>query len=75
MALRKQNWKLVQYDVNRSPMPPPELYNLADDLSETNNLAQLHPEKLKELSGLMAGARTSSEVFKFTDKTYKGQVD
>ena len=75
MALRKQNWKLVQYDVNRSPMPPPELYNLEDDLSETNNLAQSHPEKLKELSGLMAGARTSSEVFKFTGKTYQARGD
>ena len=75
MALRKENWKLVQYDVNHSPMPPAELYNLADDLSETNNLAQSHPEKVEELSGLMAGARTNSDVFKFTGKAYKARGD
>ncbi|MCG8318834.1 MAG: arylsulfatase [Cytophagales bacterium] len=75
MALRKENWKLVQYDVNRNPVPPAELYNLADDLSEENNLASSFPEKVQELSMIMEGARTESDVFKFASKTYKAGDD
>jgi len=33
----------------KNPPPPVELFNLAQDLSEKNNLAADHPEKVKEL--------------------------
>lgn len=48
MALRNGDWKAVL-------IPPPhgagtwQLFNLADDPGETNNLAKAHPEKLAEL--------------------------
>ncbi len=63
-AIRKGDWKLVQYDVKVDLSPEqarqlprnawPEvtetrLYNLADDIGETQDLAQKHPEKLAEL--------------------------
>jgi arylsulfatase A-like enzyme len=48
-AIRKGGWKLIEYfDTGKK-----ELYNLADDLSEKNNLASKNPEKVVELHGLL----------------------
>lgn len=44
-ALREGDWKLVQL----KPEAEWELYNLAEDRTETNNLAKDYPEKLEEL--------------------------
>jgi arylsulfatase A-like enzyme len=52
-ALRKGHWKIVQ-------IPPPfgsgewELFNLADDPLEANDLTEQKPEKLQEMLGLWA---------------------
>jgi arylsulfatase A-like enzyme len=43
-AVRKGDWKLVQYGTN-----PIELYDLAADIGETNDLAAEHPEVVEEL--------------------------
>jgi arylsulfatase A-like enzyme len=51
-ALRIGDWKLIagQWQILRTSYAEgPELFNLADDPYEQNNLAQSHPEKLKEL--------------------------
>ncbi|SKB37952.1 sulfatase [Daejeonella lutea] len=39
------DWKLIEFFDNKSV----ELYNLKQDISETNNLASKNPEKVKEL--------------------------
>ncbi len=44
-ALRKGNWKIV-FNPQKNDW---ELYNLADDLGETENLVRQHPEKAEEL--------------------------
>jgi arylsulfatase A-like enzyme len=57
MAIRKGNFKLVRYDTNvetqtgkfNQPISPARLYDLAADIGETNDLAPLMPEKVKEL--------------------------
>jgi arylsulfatase A-like enzyme len=59
MAIRRGDWKLVQYDVNadtlagrkgaNASVTPPKLYNLAEDVGEANDLAAKNPEKLAEL--------------------------
>ena len=52
-AVRKGDWKLIEYfDADRK-----ELYNLADDMSEKNNLANMNPEKVAELQGLLKAWR------------------
>jgi len=52
-AVRKGDWKLIEYlDADRK-----ELYNLADDISEKNNLAGKNPEKVAELQGLLKAWR------------------
>ncbi|ARN57840.1 sulfatase [Sedimentisphaera salicampi] len=43
-AVRKGDWKLIKAGDN-----PLLLFNLAEDESETKNLAKKHPEKVKEL--------------------------
>jgi len=48
VALRQNNWKLVINQDN-----PPELYDLSEDIGETNNLASDMPEKVVELQQLM----------------------
>ncbi len=43
-AVRMGDWKLVMQDSE-----PPQLYNLAQDVGEKNNLAGQRPDKVKEL--------------------------
>ena len=48
-AIRNNQWKLVKfYEENTE-----ELYNLYDDFSETNNLAEVYPEIVNKLSKKM----------------------
>jgi arylsulfatase A-like enzyme len=51
-AIRVGDWKLVLHNLaarGKKAQPKIELFNLAEDLSEKNNLADSHPEKLKEM--------------------------
>lgn len=45
-AIRKGDWKLIEFYETGSV----ELYNLKDDISETNDLSRQHPELVKTLS-------------------------
>jgi arylsulfatase A-like enzyme len=57
MAIRDGDFKLVRYDTNADtltgeggqPVSAAQLFNLADDISETKNLASAMPDKLNEL--------------------------
>ncbi len=48
-AIRKGKWKLIHYLDKDSKI----LYNLDEDLGETTNLSESHPEKVKELYSLL----------------------
>jgi arylsulfatase A-like enzyme len=63
LALRKGDWKLVKYNIQKPDKTTIELYNLAIDLGEENNVAVSNPELVKELSLLMNSARTESDIF------------
>jgi arylsulfatase A-like enzyme len=63
--LRKGTWKLVpagaaggkgKQGKTRGPTAA-ELYNLADDIGETKNLAAQHPEVVKEMTELLQQVR------------------
>ena len=64
-AVRKGDWKGVIYNFNKKPQGQFELYNLADDPSETNNVANEHPEIEKEIRQIMESASEKSELFPF----------
>jgi len=64
-AVRKGNWKLVSYQVFDPTKTTIELFNLADDIGEENNVAEKHPEIVKELSEMMKTARTENADFPF----------
>ncbi len=60
MGVRQGDWKLV---VKRGK---PELYNLAEDIHEDNNIAEKYPEKVKELVNIARSQHTPNPHFKVT---------
>lgn len=68
-ALRKGDWKLVRYNVLNPEKATIELYDLSNDIGEKHNVAEEHPEKVKELMDLMKSARVESDVFPFQSPT------
>ena len=54
-AIRVGDWKLVR-NPGRGSDGEWELYNLAEDLGETNNLWLKHPDIVEELTKVLAGA-------------------
>ncbi len=56
-AVRMKNWKAVRL----SPGQPLELYDMAKDAGEQENVAGRHPKIVAEMEKILAGARTESE--------------
>jgi arylsulfatase A-like enzyme len=67
-GLRAGSWKYIspgggaygraaQGEARGRAASQPQLYNLATDRAETNNLAAAHPEKLREMEALLARIR------------------
>lgn len=67
-ALIRDNWKLLRFKQQGAPEVL-ELYNLARDEGEENNLVSAHPETARELRRLMDSAKTPSEhpLFDWSD--------
>ncbi len=67
LSLRQGNWKYIEpnngpkinenTDTELGNDPEPQLYNLAEDIGETKNLAPRHPEKLREMAELIEKIR------------------
>ncbi len=64
-AVRWGQWKGVRLDVRRNREGPIELYDLSEDLGETNDVAARHPRVVRRMEGFMRDARTDSEAFSF----------
>lgn len=54
-SIREGDWKMIEFFDDKSI----ELYNLKDDISESNNLANKFPEKIKHLSRSLRAWRNS----------------
>jgi arylsulfatase A-like enzyme len=63
LAIIQENWKLIapskgpsmnlETHTELGNSPAPQLYNLADDPGEQNNVARQYPEQVKKLTGLL----------------------
>jgi len=68
LALRTGPWKYIppsqgvrlnpNTNIEMGAAPEPQLYNLAADLGETRNLADQHPDRVKEMAATLAKIRT-----------------
>jgi len=63
-AIRVGDWKAVRMNLRRNPDAPLQLYNLADDIAETNDLADAEPEVAARMRQMLIDARTPSAIFK-----------
>jgi arylsulfatase A-like enzyme len=57
-ALRKGNWKIVR----EKPTEPWQLFDLANDLGESQNLAGQHPQRVQELAAAFSAWETSFQA-------------
>jgi len=62
-AVRVGDWKLFRRANGDGEIVTVELFNLADDIGEQDNLAEQRPEVVAELIEAAARTRTPSEVF------------
>jgi arylsulfatase A len=62
-ALRTGDWKLVQYGLEPGKLGQCELYDLANDLSENNDLSQKDPQRVASMLKEMNSARHPNERF------------
>ncbi|MDA0780419.1 MAG: sulfatase [Bacteroidetes bacterium] len=68
-AIRKGNWKLIEFFVDKRL----ELYNLAEDIGEINDLSKEHPEIVKELYVQLAQWRKDVKAEIPKDQNYAFQ--
>ena len=66
-AARKGDWKCVTIKKNA----PLELYNLREDPTESNNLAEKYPEMVEEFDKAMRAARKPSPNWPLPDDDLK----
>jgi len=60
-AVRMGDWKALRLKVKGNPDAPIELYNLANDLAESEDVSKSHPEIVKKIDTIMK-SRTPSEI-------------
>lgn len=69
-ATRFGEWKAIQHEMHKEVHQPIEIYNLADDIGETNNLAAQEPDKVKEAEHIFSDSHVPSThyVWKYLAK-------
>lgn len=63
-AVRAGDWKLIRQNI-KNGNPTHELYNIAEDPHEDNDLAATNPDKVEELKAIMDREHTHSDMFNF----------
>ena len=61
-TIRVGDWKAVRQNMSKGNLNI-ELYNIADDISEKNDVAEDHPAVVARLEKMMGEVRTPSEMF------------
>ena len=63
VAVRDGDWKAIRRNINQKQAADWELYNIADDPAEANDLAKSHPEIVKRLELAFINDRTFEPDF------------
>ena len=74
VGARYGNWKGIQLNVAETfgkPNAPIEVYDLANDLAETKNVAAEHPEMVQKFREIFKEAHTTSPLFHFPAEKVK----
>jgi arylsulfatase A-like enzyme len=71
-AVRIGNFKGVRLNVHKNPTGPIELYNLKDDIGESNNIADQHSAIIAKIEKIMKSARTGSPHWPIKRKSARG---
>ncbi|APZ95833.1 arylsulfatase [Fuerstiella marisgermanici] len=62
-TVRVDDWKAVRQNLNKSKTIKTELYNIAEDIGEQNDVAADHPDVLQKLERMMAEQHVKSNLF------------
>ncbi|MFH4968321.1 arylsulfatase [Gaetbulibacter sp. M240] len=65
-AVRMGDWKGIRLNMDNNPLAPIELYNLAVDIGENNNIASKNPEIVEEIANIMEKEHCRSKVYSFS---------
>ena len=57
LAVRMGRWKGIKQGLKKNPQSPLELYDLENDISESTDVAQQHPNICAEIEKIMRMAR------------------
>ena len=72
LALRMGRWKGIKRDVAKNPDAPLELYDLETDIGEQQNIADQHPDIVKQIETILYEDRTRPDFAKFQFGRYGG---
>lgn len=64
-AVRFGPWKAIQQNLNKDKDAPVELYNLSDDIGESNDLANKRPDLVDRARRYFGDAHTPSQFWSF----------
>lgn len=64
-AVRLGDWKGIRLNMNNTPNAPIELYNLASDIGEQNNIAEDNTIIVENIRNIMEKEHSYSKVFSF----------
>ncbi len=62
-AVRSENYKGIRLNVLAKPDGPIQLFDLSNDISEQNDIADKHPKIVKKINAIMKSEHTPSKVY------------
>ncbi len=74
IAVRMGNWKGLKRKMIKNPDAPLQLYNLKDDPNEETDVANQHPEIVKQIETIILRERDEPAIETFRFGTYREQT-